>query len=106
MSPTNRNRLVVIGGVLVLATGTIDAAIGGQWDLFVVVLVALVLELVLLIGLESRRPAVPVRRDLVVWLRDRAAVGGEPLSVLVDRALAAYRDRYGQARPAPAEPPQ
>jgi hypothetical protein len=45
-----------------------------------------------------------VRRDLVVWLRERSAVSGETIGALTDRALAAYRERYGQA-PHDAESP-
>ena len=37
--------------------------------------------------------AVPLRRDLVTWLRRRAATTGEPLEAVADRAVAAYRRR-------------
>jgi hypothetical protein len=30
-----------------------------------------------------------------MWLRDRAAVSGEPLTIVTDRAIATFADRYG-----------
>lgn len=94
MSPTMLTKLVVTGSAAVLAVGTIDAAMSGEWDLFVVMLVALTLTTALAARVEARRPAVPLRRDLVVWLRRRAGVTGEPMTVLADRAIASYRDAF------------
>jgi len=99
MSPTETPRLLVVGMVIVTVIGAIDAAIGGEWDLFVLFTLGLALSLALVARLESRRPAIPIRRDLVVWLRDRAEVSGEPLAAVADRALAAYRERYGNVKP-------
>ena len=98
MSPTETTRLLVVAMVIVTVIGAVDAAIGGEWDLFVLFAVSLALSLALVARLETRRPAIPIRRDLVVWLRDRAAVSGEPLTTVADRALSAYRERYGHVR--------
>lgn len=97
MAPSGLTRLLVVSLTVVSGVGTVDAAISREWDLLVVLALTLGLSVTLLGRLEARRPAIPVRRDLVVWLRERAAVSGEPISALTDRALAAYRDRYGQA---------
>jgi len=95
MSPTGIARLLVVANAVVLTIGSIDAGISGEWDLFVILAIGLVLSLALLFRLESRRPSIPIRRDLVVWLRDRASVSGEPLTTVTDRAIATFADRYG-----------
>ncbi len=95
MSPTGTVRMLVIANVIVVTIGSIDAGIGGEWDLFVLFLIGLGLSVALLFSVESRRPAIPIRRDLVMWLRDRAAVSGEPLTIVTDRAIATFADRYG-----------
>lgn len=98
MVPTGLNRLLVTGITLVTAIGALDAAIGRQWDLLAVFTIAWVLAVSLLVRLGSSRPEIPVRRDLVVWLRDRAAVSGESVATLADRALGSHRGLYGDVR--------
>jgi hypothetical protein len=95
MSPTGTLRLLVVANVVVLVIGSIDAGISGEWDLFILFVIGLVLSLALLARVESRRPSIPIRRDLVVWLRDRASVSGEPLTTVTDRAIATFAERYG-----------
>jgi hypothetical protein len=95
MSPTGIVKLLVAANVVVLTIGSIDAGISGNWDLFVLFLVSLGISLALLLRVESRRPAVPIRRDLVAWLADRAAVSGESLPTVTDRAIATFAERYG-----------
>ncbi|MFV2000146.1 MAG: hypothetical protein ACC654_07260 [Acidimicrobiia bacterium] len=95
MSPTATVRLLVSAVSVVALVGVVDAAIGAEWDLFVLFALILGIGLVLALRLESRRPAVPIRRDLVRWLRDRAAASGEPMSAVTDRAIATFADRYG-----------
>ena len=91
MAPTDLNKLVLALALVVSAVGALDAAFGGQIDLVVVFALTGVLQLVLLLRLQSRRPAVPLRADLVGWLRDRAAAQGEPIGVVADRCVAACR---------------
>ena len=95
MSPTATTRLLVFSAIVVALVGAVDAGIGGEWDLFVLFVGVLAIATALGLRLESRRPAVPVRRDLVAWLRDRSSISGEPLSTVTDRAIATYADRYG-----------
>jgi hypothetical protein len=95
MNQTGTSRLLAIAAVVVAMVGAIDAAIGGEWDLFVLFIMSLVIGIVLILRFESKRPAIPVRRDLVAWLRDRAAISGEPMSSVTDRAIATFSDRYG-----------
>jgi hypothetical protein len=97
MTPSRTTTLIAAGIAVVTAIGAVDAAIGGEWDLFAVLVIALGLGLVLVARLELHRPAIPVRRDLVTWLRRRSDVSGESIGVLTDRALSAYQARYGQA---------
>ena len=95
MSPTATTRLLVFSAVVVAFIGAVDAGIGGEWDLFVLFVGILAIAVVLGSRLESRRPAIPVRRDLVAWLRDRSSISGESFSTVTDRAIATYQDRYG-----------
>jgi hypothetical protein len=85
----------VFSAIVVALIGAIDAGIGGEWDLFVLFVGVLAIGIALGARLESRRPAIPVRRDLVAWLRDRSSISGEPLSTVTDRAIATYAERYG-----------
>ena len=95
MSPTGIVRMLVTASIVVLTIGSIDSGISGQWDLFVLFVIALGLSMALLFRVESRRPAIPIRRDLVAWLRDRASTSGESLTEVTDRAIATFADRYG-----------
>lgn len=95
MSPTGIVKLLVTANLVVLSIGLVDAAISGEWDLFVLFVVGFGLGVALFVRFESRRPAVPIRRDLVAWLRDRASVSGESLATVTDRAIATFADRYG-----------
>lgn len=103
MAPSGTTRMIVVSLVVVSGIGVADAAISREWDLLVVLAGALVLSLSLVTRMEARRPAIPIRRDLVAWLQERSAVSGEPIGALVDRALAAYRERYGSARHDPSD---
>ena len=97
MPPTDMNKLVLALAVVVSAVGGVDAAIGGSMDLVVVFALAGVLQLMLLLRLQVRRPAVPLRADLVAWLRDRSAAKGEPMGAIADRCLAACRADLGRS---------
>jgi hypothetical protein len=89
--PTVTNRTVLVLTVAVAAIGVVDAAVGRNWDLLTVFALVGLLQLVLLLRLSGRRPAVPLRADLVHWLRDRAEAEGESPDRVLDRAVSAYR---------------
>ncbi len=91
MAPTTLNRVVLLMTSLVLAVGMIDGIVSREWDFLAVFTMALALQLLLLARLGGRRPAVPIRRDLVGWMRNQAALGGEPVESVADRAISAYR---------------
>ena len=95
MSPTGIVKLLVGANLIVAIVGSVDAGISGEWDLFVLFAIGLLLSVALIMRLESSRPAIPVRRDLVAWLRDRASVSGESLTAVTDRAIATFAERYG-----------
>ena len=119
MAPTTLNRLVLLTTSLVLAVGVVDGIVSHEWDFLAVFAAALALQLLLLVRLSGRRPAVPVRRDLVAWLRDHAALSGETIESVTDRAISAYQAgfsdvagptgtpdaRRGRRRPTPAPEP-
>jgi hypothetical protein len=93
MSPTRLHKTILATTIVVCAIGVLDALIGDEPDLAAVFSLILVLQVVLLGRLQTRRPAVPLRADLVAWLRTRAASNGEPMEALADRSVVAYRAR-------------
>lgn len=95
MSPTGIVRTLITATITVLIVGSIDTGVSGEWDLFTLFVMGLTLSVVLLSRVESRRPAIPIRRDLAVWLRERAAVSGESVTAVTDRAISTFADRYG-----------
>jgi len=95
MNPNNAVTLLLLAVAVVLGVGLVDAALGAEWDLFVVTAIALGLQLVLIVRSRGRRQSVPLRRDLVQWLRERSELSGEPISVIADRAVSHYRERFG-----------
>jgi uncharacterized membrane protein YfcA len=97
MNPTPSAKLLVLVAGVVSIVGATDAAISGEWDLFVLFMIIAGVAMALGLRLQSRRPEIPIRRDLVRWLGDRASASGEPMSVVTDRAIATFRDRYGAA---------
>ena len=97
MTPTLLTTFLVVLAALATLVGAVDAAIGGEGDLFVVFVVALALQVVLLVRLNVGRPSVPLRIDLVRWLRERAAATGEPMDQIADRAVATYRAGLSEA---------
>ncbi len=91
LSPNRLNRILLITTLIVVLIAVIDAGISGEWDLFVVALIALAPLGTLIVRFQSARPAVPLRADLVRWLERQAALTGEPLTQIADRALSTYR---------------
>lgn len=91
MTPTFPTLYLLIMTLVVALVGTIDAAISREWDLFVVFVMVDALVVALLARNRGRRPSVPIRGDLVNWLRQRAAITGDSIEALVDRAVASFR---------------
>lgn len=80
---------LVIGVVALF--GLFDAVTASEPDLVCVFAMIVLLSLILLIGSARRRRPVLVRADLARWMADRAAVSGERVEDVADRALSAYR---------------
>lgn len=97
MNPETHVRLAAVAVMMVLAIGVLDATIGGEWDLLAVLVIAGALQLVVVTSVRPGRQVVPIRGDLVRWARERAQRGGEPVGVVLDRAVAHARDHYGDA---------
>lgn len=91
MTPTLLNKSVVGVALAVASLGALDASVGRNWDLAVVFALLGCLNSVLLLRLQSRRPSIPIRADLVGWLRARSAATGEPLELIADRCIARTR---------------
>lgn len=91
MVPTTLNKAAMAVLLVVTLVGAADAAIGQVWDQVAVFALAAGVELTLLAGMLTSRPPVPLRGDLVSWLRERSAATGEPLELIADRCIAAAR---------------
>ena len=91
MTPTFSHKAALAILLVITLIGAVDAVVGRVWDHLAVFLLAAGVEALLLLSLESRRPAVPIRADLVAWLRNRSATTGEPLERIADRCIASVR---------------
>ena len=89
--PSLGSQLVLTVALLLTLVATIDAALGRHWDLVTLEGVVDVLLALLLVGTHWGRPGVPIRSDLVRWMRRRAVETGEPMGAIADRAVATYR---------------
>lgn len=91
MQPSTANLVALSAAAVVAAIGVADGALGGNWDAAALFAALLVLLVMVVVRARSRRPPVPVRGDLVAWLRRRASETGEPAGTIADRAIATYR---------------
>lgn len=107
MTRTTFTRLVEGIVATTALVGLLDAIGREQADLAIVLAIVLALAAVLLLHSVVGRRDVPVRRDLVRWMADRAACEGEEVGAIADRAISAYRagfvaapaDEVGDADP-------
>ncbi len=91
MPSTVQIRIIAWLILVIAALGTADALAGGDADLAAVLGLLLALGVVLVARTSGRRRPVAVRSDLVRWMEGRAAVGGERIDDVADRAIGAYR---------------
>lgn len=91
MSPTRLHKNVLMIALAVAAVGALDASIGGQPDLAAIFVLLGLLQLTLLTRLQTKRPALPLRADLIAWLSEQGAINGEPMEAVADRVLATHR---------------
>jgi len=89
----------VIAGAaaLVLVAGAVDSIVSGEWDLFAVFAIALVLVVFLTLMSRSGRRMISLRSDLARWASDHSYRTGETIETTVDRAVAAHRRRVDPA---------
>lgn len=86
-------RVLVSIALIVAAVGAVDALFSREWDLLVVFVLAITLQLILWLRLRANRVPVTLRPDLARWLEHRSERSGEPFDDLLDRAVAWYRQR-------------
>lgn len=101
MTPTFENRYLLLVAAGLATVGTVDAGLSREWDLLAVFAGLDVILAILGLRSRGRRVMVPLRSDLVAWLRHRAATHGEPLESVADRAVATYRARLDPAERTP-----
>jgi hypothetical protein len=98
MSPSFGNRYLLLLALVVSGVGSAGAVVVQQWDLLTIFAMLNLLLVILAIRATGLRAPLPVRTDLVAWLRQRAATHGESLDAVADRAIASYRDRLDVTR--------
>lgn len=91
LAPSLGTQVVLAVALVLSVVATVDASVGRHWDLVVVTGAVDVVLALILASSRWGRPGVPIRSDLVRWLRRRAVETGEPLEAIVDRAVATYR---------------
>lgn len=89
-------KALLSAGMLVTLIGILDAVRVSSWDLVVLFVVAGSLFATLWLRSGIGRAPVDLRADLARWLDHRAERTGEPLSDVLDRAVASYQsDLFG-----------
>lgn len=83
--------ILAIGIVAAAIAGLVDAIVSKEGDFAAVFLLIIVLAGALLLRSVGSRRRLAVRGDLYRWYAQRAAIGGERIERVTDRALAAYR---------------
>ncbi len=90
---------LTLSTLLIAGVGGVDAALGGNWDLFVLFGFVVVMQLWVLAKVLSNRVAVSLRPDLARWATQRSQRTGEPVTDVIDRAVALFQDGlYGAAQ--------
>lgn len=77
--------------LLIAGVGVTDAAIGRHWDLFVLFAVVGLLQIGTLARAPGSRIAVSLRPDLARWASRRSQQTGEPVTDVLDRAVALFQ---------------
>lgn len=90
------NRGLLLTSLVICAVGLLDAFIGAEWDLFVVIGLSVIVQLAMWFRLWSTRVPVLLRSDLAHRLEVQAERSGEPFDTVLDRAVSWYQHRlYG-----------
>lgn len=96
--PVSRTAVLLAVALVPAAVGLVDVLRDGGTDLVVVLVALLVLLVAALASALGDRRAVPLRPDLLDWLRLQSTATGEPVERLADRCVAAYRAELTGAR--------
>lgn len=83
-------RLIVTIALVVAGVGALDALVSAEWDLLVVFLFVMTLQIMLWLRLRANRIPVTLRPDLARRLDHQSARTGEPFDDTLDRAVAWY----------------
>lgn len=98
-------RYATLGALtLVSAIGAVDSVVSGEWDHFVLFVVAALLVLPLATSLDRSRRLVLLRNDLDDWVGIRSATTGEPPGAILDRAVARHREQLEPPERQPRAP--
>jgi hypothetical protein len=77
--------------LIVSLVGLADASIGRVWDLFVMFLVLVIVQMLVLLSASGNRVPISLRPDLARWAKQRSQRTGEPLNDVVDRSVAWFQ---------------
>ena len=85
------SRLMLLLALVFVAVGALDATVGRQWDLLVILSVVAALLAAMWVRQRIHRVSVTLRPDLAHWIEHRAESAGEPFDDVLDRAVATFR---------------
>ena len=89
-------RGLLLLSLTICAVGGLDAFISEEWDLFVVLVLSMTVQVAIWFRQWSSRVPVALRADLAHQLEVQAERSGEPFDVVLDRAVAWHQHRlYG-----------
>lgn len=98
MSSISSRGLLLIS-LIICGVGLLDALIGAEWDLLVVIGLSTFAQLAIWFRQWSSRVPVLLRADLVHQIEVQAERSGEPFDTVLDRAVSWYQHRlYGDDR--------
>ncbi|MDH4146807.1 MAG: hypothetical protein OEY23_16735 [Acidimicrobiia bacterium] len=100
MSDRTRLWIALVTVAAITAVALAEAARTGRAGLAVLLAVSEAVLVGTAASLRSRAP-VSLRGDLVSWLEEVSAIGGESASTVADRAVSAYRRRLEDAARGP-----
>lgn len=93
------SRGLLLISLIICGVGLLDALIGEEWDLLVVIGLTTFVQLLIWFREWSSRVPVLLRSDLAHQIEVQAERSGEPFEAVLDRAVSWYDHRlYGHER--------
>lgn len=93
------NRFLLSISLVVVGVGAVDAFIGREWDLLLIFVLSMTVQLLLWIRQRANRIPVSLRPDLAHWLEQQSQRTGDTFDDALDRSVSWYRQGlFGSTR--------